>query len=215
VASYRLLLIDDDAQVLKSIGDYFTRVGHEVARAVDGKSGIAEFNRFRPEVVVLDLHLPDMSGLKVLEELRKRDAQVVMLTGEGQVDDAVEAMRLGAENFIKKPAEMKHLLATVEKAAEKGILRRENTELRAQLAPNARRMITRVVLFVIMVAAALYVGQIIGGGQERKAAPIPVPLPKSDTVSAKRDSFRPVLPPNAQPAGPPAPISGGRGRGGA
>ena len=131
MTSYRVHFIDDDPQVRKALGDYFARAGHEVQRSADGKTGIADFQRFHPDVVVLDLHLPDISGLKVLEELKKRGGTVLMLTGEGQVDEAVEAMRLGAENFLKKPVEMSHLLATVEKAAEKNILFKENTELRA------------------------------------------------------------------------------------
>ncbi|HEY2825256.1 MAG TPA: response regulator [Gemmatimonadales bacterium] len=216
--SYRLLLVDDDPQVLKALGDYFQRSGHEVQRVADGKSAIAEFNRFRPEVVVLDLHLPDISGLKVLEEIRKRGASVVMLTGEGDIDTAVEAMRLGAENFLRKPVEMKHLLATVEKAAEKGMLRRENVELKAQLAPNVKKQIVRVALFLAFVVASLFVGRMIGSGEEaRHAAPIPIPLPKDTGSAEKRDSvYRPPLPPGgAIPAGVPPAVSGvGRGRGG-
>ena len=75
--------------------------------------------------------------MDVLSELKKRKAMVIMLTGMGEVENAVEAMRLHAENFLAKPIEMAHLAMAVEKAAEKATLRRENVELRARLAPTS------------------------------------------------------------------------------
>jgi FixJ family two-component response regulator len=207
VATIKLLVVDDDPAVLRSLSEYFKRLGHDVHQAADGKSGIQQYDRIHPEVVVLDLHLPDMSGLKVLEEIRKRGGSVVMLTGEGDVDTAVEAMRLGAENFLRKPVEMSHLLATVEKAAEKGILRRENEEMRERLTPDIRRRLVRFGLFVLLVIASIFVGKWIGGGdQGRPAAPIPVPLRQDTARAEQRDSvYRPPLPPGGGvPPGVPA-----------
>ena len=175
---YRVLLIDDEPSILKSLGDYFERLGHEVSRADAGKSGIAAFERVKPDVTVLDLKLPDMSGLEVLGALRRKNATVVMLTGYGEVETAVEAMRLGAENFLTKPVDMGHLAATVEKAAEKNQLRRENVELRARLAPNLKRRLLRWSAIVVLLAASALVGRWIGGerGEVRPAKPIPVPI---------------------------------------
>ena len=197
MATYRLLLVDDDPAVLRSLSEYFKRLGHDVQQAADGKSGLLQFDRFHPDVVILDLHLPDITGLKVLEEIRKRGGLVVMLTGEGDVDTAVEAMRLGAENFLTKPVEMAHLLATVEKAAEKGILRRENEQMREQLHPDIRRRLIRFGVFIVLLGASLWVGSLIGGGAEaRPSVPIPIRLREDSERAAQRDSvYRPPLPP--------------------
>ena len=130
MASRRLLFIDDDQAVVKALGNYFRQLGHDVHTAPDGKEGIAVYDRVRPEVTVLDLHMPGMSGMEVLDVLRQRGAMVIMLTGYGEVGHAVEAMKLGAENFLTKPVDMAHLVAAVDKAAEKGRLRQENVELR-------------------------------------------------------------------------------------
>lgn len=100
---YRVLFIDDDAAVLRSLGDYFQRLGHEVHRAPSGQEGIAVFDRVNPDVTILDLFMPEMNGIEVLEALRRKGATVVMLTAYGEVESAVEAMRLGAENFLIKP----------------------------------------------------------------------------------------------------------------
>jgi len=126
-----LLLVDDDASVLRAIGDYFERLGYEVWRDGSGEAAMETFRRIRPDVVLLDLHLPDSSGLIVLERLRREGAAVVLLTGQGDIETAVSAMQLGAENFLTKPVDMTHLAAAIARVAEKVRLSRQNARLRA------------------------------------------------------------------------------------
>jgi len=125
-----LLLVDDDAAVLRAIGDYFERLGYEVWRDGTGEESIETFHRVRPDVVLLDLHLPDASGLVVLERLRREGGSVILLTGQGDIETAVKAMQLGAENFLTKPVDMVHLAAAVARVAEKVRLSRQNARLR-------------------------------------------------------------------------------------
>src|ERR671932_348972 len=127
-----VLLIDDDVDVLRSIGNYFERLGYEVTRELSGEAGLATFDRLRPEVVILDLGLPGMDGMEVLEHLRQRDASVILLTGQTDVATAVRAMQLGAENFLTKPVDMEHLAAATARVADKARLRRINEALLAQ-----------------------------------------------------------------------------------
>jgi DNA-binding NtrC family response regulator len=126
-----LLLVDDDASVLRAIGDYFERIGYEVWRDGTGEEAMETFHRVRPDVVLLDLHLPDSSGLVVLERLRREGAAVILLTGQGDIETAVKAMQLGAENFLTKPVDMTHLAAAIARVAEKVRLSRQNARLRA------------------------------------------------------------------------------------
>ncbi len=177
MTKFRILFVDDEDSVRKALGDYFTELGHEVYRAATGQEGLALFEQVRPHVTVLDLKMPGMSGMDVLEVLRKKHAIVIMLTGHGEIETAVQAMQLGAENFLQKPVDMPHLVAAVEKAAEKADLRRENSELRARLAPNLRRRMMRAAILVVLVGAAIWVGSLIGSASKPPAAkPIPVPL---------------------------------------
>jgi two-component system, NtrC family, response regulator AtoC len=131
-----VLLIDDDVEILRSIGNYFEHVGYEVARELSGEAGLAAYERVRPEVVILDLHLPGMDGLEVLERLRERGAAVILLTGESDIPTAVRAMQLGAENFLTKPVDMAHLVAAAARASDKVRLRRVNELLQSQVAPG-------------------------------------------------------------------------------
>jgi DNA-binding NtrC family response regulator len=133
-------------------------------------------------VVVVDLNLPDIGGMDVLAELKKRKAMVIMLTGMGEVENAVEAMRLHAENFLTKPVEMAHLAVAVEKAAEKASLRRENVELKERLSPNFKRLMMKVGAFVALAAVSAVIGMAIGSGatdDPRIQSPIPVPIDTS------------------------------------
>ncbi|HSJ75676.1 MAG TPA: sigma 54-interacting transcriptional regulator, partial [Gemmatimonadales bacterium] len=131
-----VLLIDDDVDVLRSIGNYFERFGYEVTRELSGEAGLATFDRLRPEVVILDLALPGMDGMEVLEHLRQRDASVILLTGQTDVATAVRAMQMGAENFLSKPVDMEHLAAATARVADKARLRRINEALLVQSAPG-------------------------------------------------------------------------------
>ena len=124
-----VLLIDDDVDVLRAIGNAFERLGYEVTRELSGEAGLATFDRQRPEVVILDLRLPGMDGMEVLEALRKRGAAVILLTGQSDVETAVRAMQLGAENFLTKPVDITHLAAAAARVADKVRLRRVNETL--------------------------------------------------------------------------------------
>lgn len=127
-----ILLIDDDIAALRAIGAFFELRGWDVYREMTGEVGLATFDRALPDVVLLDLNLPGMDGMDVLEQLRGRDTTVILLTGENDVALAVDAIRAGAENFLVKPAELEHLLVVAERAAEKGRLRRVNRTLIGQ-----------------------------------------------------------------------------------
>ncbi len=178
MASRTVLFIDDDPDVLRTLGDYFERMGYDVHRAPSGKEGIELWKRVQPDVTVLDLYMPEMNGLEVLEQLRQRQAMVIMLTAYGDVESAVEAMRLGAENFLTKPIDMSHLVQAVEKAGEKSSLHREVVELRERLTPNIKRRLLRVALLLILIVISVALGRWIGdtGERARPRADIPVPV---------------------------------------
>jgi DNA-binding NtrC family response regulator len=131
-----ILLIDDDVLLLRSIGRFFEQHGWDVYRELSGEAGLATFERSLPDVVMLDLNLPGMDGLEVLQHLRGRDTAVILLTGDHDVAAAVKAIRDGAENFLVKPVELEHLLVVAERGAEKGRLRRVNRTLIGQSAAS-------------------------------------------------------------------------------
>src|SRR2546426_8981447 len=127
-----VLLIDDEPDVVRAVGAYLERTGAEVTRAVTAEEGMQAYERVRPDVVILDLHLPDAHGLDVLERLKGQGAAVILLTGNGDIETAVKAMQLGAENFLTKPVDMTHLAAAAARVAEKVRLRRQTALLRAR-----------------------------------------------------------------------------------
>lgn len=131
-----ILLIDDDASVLRAIGAFFEQRGWDVFRELSGEAGLAMWERTHADVVLLDLNLPGIDGLEVLEQLRGRETAVILLTGDGDVRAAVQAMRSGAENFLVKPVDLEHLMEAAKRAAEKVRLRRLNRALVGQTGPH-------------------------------------------------------------------------------
>ncbi len=131
-----ILLIDDDASVLRAVGAFFEQRGWDVFRELSGEAGLAMWERTHAEVVLLDLNLPGIDGLEVLEQLRARETAVILLTGDGDVRAAVQAMRSGAENFLVKPVDLEHLMEAAKRAAEKVRLRRLNRALVGQTGPH-------------------------------------------------------------------------------
>lgn len=131
----QLLLVDDDADLRSDMASYFARHGHIVEQCSDGQSALDLVERHAFDVVVLDLVMPGLSGLDVLKELHARNAEceVVVLSGEATIESAVEAMKLGAREFLTKPISLKELDRLVRKAYETGQLRKENRQLKAAL----------------------------------------------------------------------------------
>src|SRR5512136_666301 len=100
-----LLTIDDDEPVRRSIRGYFEDAGFEVLEAGDGREGLALFRSKRPGVVLVDLRMPGVSGMEVIEMLT-RDAPeipIVVLSGTGVINDAIDAIRRGAWDYVTKP----------------------------------------------------------------------------------------------------------------
>jgi DNA-binding NtrC family response regulator len=130
-----LLLVDDNAELRSDMARYFSRQGHCVEQADKGEQALDLVERRSFDVMVLDLMMPGMSGLDVLKELQSRNAEceVVVLTGEATVESAVEAMKLGAREFLTKPISLKELDRLVRKAYETAQLRKENRQLKAAL----------------------------------------------------------------------------------
>ena len=114
----RLLIIDDEASIRDVLVQLFEYDGHEVAAAADGREGLELHGSFRPDVTFLDVKMPRMDGLETLERIRADDpsAVVVMISGHGTIDTAVEATRKGAFDFLEKPLDSDRLLVTLRNA---------------------------------------------------------------------------------------------------
>ena len=125
-----ILIVDDDPAILKSMGALLEKSGYEVGRASDGHEGLELHEAHGHDVVLLDLELPDLSGMEVLEQLRTRDASVILFTGYGDIESAVQAMQLGAEDFLTKPVDLPHLIAVIERALQNIRMRREVVRLK-------------------------------------------------------------------------------------
>jgi two-component system, NtrC family, response regulator AtoC len=134
-----VLLVDDEPAIVRLLARYFERQGWETYQALSGEDGVRTYEAQHPDLVLLDVNLPGMSGLQVLEVLVARGATVLMLTGQAEVETAVEAMQLGAESFLPKPVDFAHLQAAAERAVEKVELRRANQLLAERMAERSRQ----------------------------------------------------------------------------
>lgn len=118
-----ILIIDDTPEVAAVLGAFFERAGHQVVRVHSGEDGVEAYLRARPDLVLLDLQLPDMSGFDVLERIRADEPVVIIVTGHGDIPLAVRALQRGAENFLTKPVDLDHLRVAAERGLERARLR--------------------------------------------------------------------------------------------
>jgi len=114
-ASYRLLIIDDDVALNKLLAEYLERFGHRLAAATTATEGIRLLRRDRPDLLILDVMLPDADGMEVCREIRREsDIPIVMLTARGDVPDRVLGLEFGADDYVPKPFEPRELVARIE-----------------------------------------------------------------------------------------------------
>ena len=138
---FKILTIDDEAFIRQSLRTYLEDYGYVVVEAENGRHGIEVFEREQPDLVILDLRMPEMDGLQVLEILGARDPDVPMVvaSGTGNMTSVVEALRLGAWDYIFKPIEdMGVLKHSIEKCLKESRLNKENKAYQEKLEDLVR-----------------------------------------------------------------------------
>jgi len=146
VTSERVLVVDDERKIREVVGSYLTRQGYEVALSEDGESALAAMTEQRPNLVVLDLVLPDIPGEEVARAIRGvSDVPIVMLTAKSSENERVAGLELGADDYLVKPFSARELAARVA-----AVLRRTRGAHTERLSFDAGRLVlersTRTVL---------------------------------------------------------------------
>jgi len=144
----KILVIDDEKNILESIKMVLTYENYKVETAGSGLDGIDLFKEIKPDIVLLDVKMPGYNGLEVLKNLKdiNQFAEIIMISGHSGIEEAVEAAKLGAFDFMEKPIARDKLILTVRNAAEKINLMKENytlktiSEKKYQLVGNSPKM---------------------------------------------------------------------------
>jgi len=128
----RVLVVDDEPTIRLSLRRFFEGEGYEVAEADGGRAALEVCESWSPDVALLDVRMPDLSGVEVLRQMRRDvpDAVVLMISAHADIEQAVDAMKLGARDFLIKPVDLERLALAVDKAIEEAALRQENRYLR-------------------------------------------------------------------------------------
>lgn len=177
-----ILLVDDDSAFRRVMSGELRRLGHEVVTAASGEEAVARVEQWEPEIVLLDLRLPGIGGLEALKAIRGRSAsiEVIMLTGHGSIDSAIESVREGAFDYVTKPCPLDELQIRVERAIESRALKQRTSLLERALtpaepaaclvgeSPEFRRMLHLVELVGPRDSTVLISGE-TGSGKERVA----------------------------------------------
>lgn len=132
----RILVIDDEKSIRNSLKEVLEYEKYEVDLATEGREGIEMFEKNQYDVVLCDIKMPKMDGIEVLEEIFKQatDIPVIMISGHGNIDTAVESIKKGAYDFIQKPLDLNRLLITIKNALEKGSLVTETKALKKKVS---------------------------------------------------------------------------------
>ncbi|HEY8378952.1 MAG TPA: sigma 54-interacting transcriptional regulator, partial [Nannocystis sp.] len=132
----RVLVVDDEASARTALSALLREEGYEVQTAADGYKALGRADLWQPDVVVTDVKMPGLGGLELIGKLREQypDVAVVVMTAFGSVEGAVEALHLGADDYLSKPIDLAQLLVVLRRVLRHRALQREARELRSALA---------------------------------------------------------------------------------
>jgi len=130
-AAMQLLIVEDDAVFRDTCARWFTKQGHSVCEASTAQEAFEQLAKRLCHVAILDMNLPGLTGLELLDRIRETDleTEVIMLTGDGSIESAVQAMKLGACDYLTKPFPLPELEQRCRMAYERGQIRKENRQL--------------------------------------------------------------------------------------
>jgi len=134
----KILVIDDQKSIRNTLKDILENEGHEVDTAEDGVDGLAKFSDNKYDLVLSDIKMPNMDGMEVLEKIKaaESDTAVIMISGHGNIDTAVDAIKKGAYDFIVKPPDLNRLLITIRNAVERTSLVEETKVLKRKVSKS-------------------------------------------------------------------------------
>ena len=139
VKASRILVVDDERAIRDTLKGILEDEGYEVTVAADGIEALDLFEKAPYNMVLCDIKMPKMDGIEVLEKLlEKSDVPVVMISGHGTIETAVDAMRRGAYDYIEKPLDLNRLLVSVRHALDRLRLVRETKVLRQKVQESYR-----------------------------------------------------------------------------
>jgi two-component system OmpR family response regulator len=131
VADTKVLLIDDEEEFTKTLSERMESRGLKVDSANSGEEALRKINEVSYDAIFLDLAMPGMDGIETLKRMLEKnpDLQVILLTGHGSIDKSVEAVKLGAKDFLEKPADINKLMEKIKEArTEKMLIVEKNAE---------------------------------------------------------------------------------------
>src|SRR5262245_19314813 len=133
--SLRVLFVDDEKSLQEFMRSELPRLGHEVTVCPDGKAALKAMEKSTFDAAILDLRMPGMTGIEVLEHLKKvsPDTEAVVMTGHASMETAIEAVRLGAFDYVTKPCKLAQIEAVLLKVAEKRDLKNKNLALQPRV----------------------------------------------------------------------------------
>src|SRR5438874_7253824 len=127
----KILIVDDEPNIRRTLGSILEDEGHKIIVCESGEEAITHFSRDEFDLAILDLWLPGIDGLSVLERLKSAGAPpVIVISGHGNIDSAVRATRLGAYDFLEKPLSLERVLLTINHALADRKLREQVHDLR-------------------------------------------------------------------------------------
>ncbi len=131
----KVLLIDDDPDTVGLIGTLLEKEGYEVFSALNGERGLKRVYEENPDLVLIDIRLPDMDGNEALKKIKEMnpDRSVIMITAYADVDNAIAALKFGADDYIKKPFDNIHLVHTINRTYEAMVLKKERRMLKQRV----------------------------------------------------------------------------------
>jgi len=142
----KLLLIDDEPDILRVLSMSLKADGYDVVSAQNGPAGIAAFEKEKPDIVITDVKMPGMDGIEVLKKVKELsvDTEVIIITGHGDIENAIEALKHGASDFINKPVRDEALAIALKRAREKYDIKQQlkeyTTDLEKKVAAATREV---------------------------------------------------------------------------